>query len=540
MDRLLCGDVGYGKTEVALRAAFKAVMDGRQVAVLAPTTVLCQQHLNVFRERVADFPVTVETLSRLRSPKEQKRILAGLASGGIDILVGTHRILSADVRFRDLGLLVVDEEQRFGVRHKESIKKMKTSVDVLTLSATPIPRTLYFAMVGARALSSIETAPVNRRPIRTEVMRHTPEIVKKAVEAEIRRDGQVFYLHNKVKTIQAVARRLKERFPKLRIVVGHGQMGENELEEVMTQFVAHQYDMLVCTTIIEAGIDIPNCNTIIIEGADRFGLSQLYQLRGRVGRFDKQAYAYLLLNSHKPVSDKARKRLSAIRQITRLGAGFRIALRDLELRGAGNLLGGEQSGHVAGVGFDLYCRLLKQSVARLKGDEKAIRARANVRLDFTTSGVISETDSQAPEIQEDVSDVVGAYLPEQFAAETRLRIDFYRKLANAIDAKEVGRIRDELSDRFGELPKEAKTLLLETEIRCLAEEAGFDRLETEGTSLQCRFAKGKQPNKGNKFLKVASRLPRLSEKEPFLKLKEIVRFLKLQIHAKDVEQNNLF
>jgi transcription-repair coupling factor (superfamily II helicase) len=312
-------------------------------------------------------------------------------------------------------------------------------------------------------------------------------------------------------------------------------MEENELEDVMTKFVAHQYDMLVCTTIIEAGIDIPNCNTIIIEGADRFGLSQLYQLRGRVGRFDKQAYAYLLLNNHKPVSDKARKRLSAIRQITRLGAGFRIALRDLELRGAGNLLGGEQSGHVAGVGFDLYCRLLKQSVARLKGDEKAFRSRATVRLDFTTSGILSETDSPEPEIPEDVSDVIGTYLPEHFAAETRLRIDFYRKLANAIDAKEVEGIREELADRFGELPREAKALLLETEIRCLAEEAGFDRLETEGSSLQCRFAKGKKPNKDNRFLKVAGRLLKLSEKEPFLKLKEIVRFLKLRIHAKEVE-----
>ena len=535
MDRLLCGDVGYGKTEVALRAAFKAVMDGRQVAVLAPTTVLCQQHSNVFRERVADFPVTVETLSRLRSLKEQKGILAGVASGGIDILVGTHRILSSDIRFRDLGLLIVDEEQRFGVRHKESIKKMKTSVDVLTLSATPIPRTLYFAMVGARALSSIETAPVNRLPIRTEVMRHKPEVVKKAVEDEIRREGQVFYLHNKVKTIQAVAHRLNEMFPKLRIAVGHGQMGENELEEVMTKFVAHEYDMLVCTTIIEAGIDIPNCNTIIIEGADRFGLSQLYQLRGRVGRFDKQAYAYLLLNSYKPVSDKARKRLSAIRQITRLGAGFRIALRDLELRGAGNLLGGEQSGHVAGVGFDLYCRLLKQSVARLKGDEKAIRARASIHLDFTTSGVIPETDSTEPESSENASDVIGAYLPEDFAAETRLRIDFYRKLAGAIDSKEVEGLGEELKDRFGELPKEAEALLLETEIRCLAEETGFDRLETEGSSLQCRFAKGKKSKENNKFLKVADRWPRLSEKEPFLKLNEIVRFLKLRIHAKKVE-----
>jgi len=534
MDRLLCGDVGYGKTEVALRAAFKAVMDGRQVAVLAPTTVLCQQHLNVFRERVADFPVTVETLSRLRSSKEQKSILAGVASGGIDILVGTHRILSKDLRFRDLGLLIVDEEQRFGVRHKESIKKMKTAVDVLTLSATPIPRTLYFAMVGARALSSIETAPVNRRPIRTEVMRHAPEVVKKAVDAEIRRGGQVFYLHNKVKTIHAVARRLNERFPGIRIAVGHGQMGENELEDVMTKFVAHQYDILVCTTIIEAGIDIPNCNTIIIEGADRFGLSQLYQLRGRVGRFDKQAYAYLLLNSHKPISNKARKRLSAIRQITRLGAGFRIALRDLELRGAGNLLGGEQSGHVAGVGFDLYCRLLKQSVARLKGDEKAIRSKATVRLDFTTSGVLSESDSTEAEDPKEVSDLIGAYLPEHFAAETRLRIDFYRKLANSIDVKEVKEIREELSDRFGELPKEAKALLLESEIRCLAEEAGFDLIETEGSSLKCRFAKEKKFKNSNRFLRVAGHLPKLSTKDAFLKLKEIVRFLKLRIHAKNV------
>ena len=382
MDRLVCGGVGFGKTEVALRAAFKAVMDGKQVAVLAPTTILCQQHLNVFRERMADYPIEIEMLTRFRTAGEQKKILRCARDGTIDILIGTHKILGKDLVLHDLGLLIVDEEQRFGVQHKEAIKRLRVNVGVLTLSATPIPRTLYFAMVGARALSTIETPPVNRRPIRTEVVRNSPEVVKRAVETELRQGGQVFYLHNRVKTIGSVARKLQALFPEIRIAIGHGQMEENELEKVMTEFVAGSHDVLVCTTIIESGLDIPNCNTIIIEGADKFGLSQLYQLRGRVGRFNRQAYAYLLLNAGHPVSDLARKRLSAIRQTNNFGAGFRIALRDLELRGAGNLLGSEQSGHVAGIGFELYCRLLKESVSRLKGDDLSLRLSATVRLDF--------------------------------------------------------------------------------------------------------------------------------------------------------------
>ena len=369
MDRLVCGDVGFGKTEVALRAAFKAVMDGKQVALLAPTTILCQQHLNLFRQRMADYPFAIEMLSRFRTPGQQKKIIDATKAGSVDILIGTHRLFSEDVSFKDLGLLIIDEEQRFGVQHKESIKKIRAQVDVLTLSATPIPRTLYFAMVGARSLSTIETAPVNRRPIRTEVVKNSPEILAKAIQTEIKRNGQIFYLHNRVKTIYSVARKIEEQFPKVRVGIGHGQMSEKELEQVMTDFVAHKFDLLVCTTIIESGLDIPNCNTIIIDAADKFGLSQLYQLRGRVGRFTRQAYAYLFLNRHLTVSDQARKRLSAIRQINNFGAGFKIALRDLELRGAGNLLGSEQSGHVAGIGFELYCRLLRESVSRLKGEE---------------------------------------------------------------------------------------------------------------------------------------------------------------------------
>ena len=314
----------------------------------------------------------------------------------MDLIIGTHRILSSDIRFKDLGLLVVDEEQRFGVQHKETIKKIRENVDVLTLSATPIPRTLYFAMVGARDLSSIETAPVSRRPIRTEVLHHSPQVLERAIRTEINRGGQIFYLHNRVKTIESVARKLRVQFPKLKIAVGHGQMNEEELEEVMTDFVAGKYDILVCTTIIESGLDIPNCNTIIIEGADKFGLSQLYQLRGRVGRFDRQAYAYLLLNRHLTVSDEARKRLSAIKQVNHFGAGLQIALRDLELRGAGNLLGSEQSGHVAGVGFELYCRLLRESVSRLKGEEISLRPTATVETGLSDLWAGPREQSQTP------------------------------------------------------------------------------------------------------------------------------------------------
>ena len=515
-------DVGFGKTEVALRAAFKAVMDGKQVAILCPTTILCQQHLNSFRERMIDFPITLDMLSRFRTGRQQSKILEALRMGSLDLVIGTHRLLSNDVSFKDLGLLVIDEEQRFGVQDKEAIKKLKASVDALTLSATPIPRTLYFAMVGARSLSAIETAPVNRLPIRTEVLHKSDDVLLKAINAEIRRNGQIFYLHNRVKTIRSVARKLETLFPKLRIAVGHGQMSEDELEKVMTDFVAGEFDILVCTTIIESGLDIPNCNTIIIEGADKFGLSQLYQLRGRVGRFTRQAYAYLLLNRHLTVSDQAKKRLSAIRQVNQFGAGFRIALRDLELRGAGNLLGSEQSGHIAGVGFELYCRLLKESVSRLKGDEISLRPSAVIRLDFLSPlGDIKAKDSMK---------ALEACIPESYAAEPRLRIEIYRKLAQFQSTDEVKEYGEELEDRFGTPPGEVHALLMETEIRCLCEEANFDKLEVKKGEIFLRLVR-KAGDKNLKFLRLAGKIPRLSSKTPLLKLKELIAFLKIRIHG---------
>ena len=526
MDRLICGDVGFGKTEVALRAAFKAVMDGKQVAVLAPTTILSQQHFNHFSDRMSDYPVTIEMLSRFRTRSQQKKILQGAKSGAIDLIIGTHRMLGSDVKFNDLGLLVVDEEQRFGVQHKEAIKRIRENVDVLTLSATPIPRTLYFAMVGARDLSSIETAPVTRRPIRTEVMRHSPEVVERAVQTEIKRGGQVFYLHNRVKTIDSVARKLQAQFPNVKIAVGHGQMSEDELEMVMTEFVAGEYDMLVCTTIIESGLDIPNCNTIIIEGADKFGLSQLYQLRGRVGRFDRQAYAYLLLNRHLTVSEQARKRLSAIKQVNHFGAGLQIALRDLELRGAGNLLGSEQSGHVAGIGFELYCRLLRESVSRLKGDEISLRPSATVRLDFLSAGPL--------EIRDEIITLLPSYLPEEYAQEPRLRIECYRRLAKFRVLEEIDDFMEELIDRFGMIPDEGIALLEESRIRCLAEEAGFDQIESKENELYCRFSlRSKEGSK--RYYRLAGKIPKISSKTPLLKLKEIIRFLKIVIHGNKIE-----
>jgi transcription-repair coupling factor (superfamily II helicase) len=392
MDRLICGDVGFGKTEVAIRAAFKAVQDSRQVAVLVPTTVLAQQHLNTFRERMAGYPIVVEMISRFRTRAEQRKITAATAAGQVDILIGTHRLLQEDIAFRDLGLVVIDEEQRFGVKHKERLKTMRATVDVLSMSATPIPRTLYMALTGARDMSVIETAPTNRHPIQTMVKTYDEKIIVDAVRHELRRGGQVFYLHNRVQTIDLAATRLRDLMPGVRIGVGHGRMHEHGLERVMTDFVAGKYDILVCTTIIESGLDIPNCNTIIIEGADRFGLSQLYQLRGRVGRFKHQAYAYLLLHRHTHLIEIARQRLNALRSHNQLGAGFRIAMRDLELRGAGNLLGAEQSGHIVGVGFELYCQLLRQSVARLNGEKAAATIRATVKLDFVRVG---ETDEPA-------------------------------------------------------------------------------------------------------------------------------------------------
>ncbi len=524
MDRLVCGDVGYGKTEVAMRAAFKAIMDGKQVALLSPTTILCQQHFQSFCQRMSDFPVKIEVLSRFRTTGQQRRILEDVFQGKVDLLIGTHRMLGNDVRFKDLGLIVIDEEQRFGVEHKERLKRFRSNVDILTLSATPIPRTLYFAMVGARSLSTIETPPSERRPIRTEVVKGDRETIRRAIETETRRKGQVFYLHNRVKTIESVAKKLRLDFPNLRIGVGHGQMPEEELEEVMRCFVAGEMDLLVCTTIIESGLDIPNCNTIIIDGADKFGLSQLYQLRGRVGRFTRQAYAYLLVNHANPVSYKARKRLSALRESKSMGAGFRIALRDLELRGSGNLLGSEQSGHIAGVGFELYCRLLRQSVSRLRGEELSLRPSATVRIDFIRNSEQGLDEGSQNKM------FLSSVLPESYIAEPRLRIEAYRKLASFLEISEIQDFRNELNDRYGSLPECVKVLLDETEIRCLAEQAGFDRVETKQNSLYLRYVQ-KGPNRESKYLRVAGHLPCLCEKNFPLRLKEIIKFLKIHING---------
>ena len=532
MDRLICGDVGFGKTEVAIRAALKAVLAGKQVAILVPTTVLCQQHFNTFRERMAQYPIIVDMVSRFRSSKQNKEIISHLASGRIDIVIGTHRLLSKDVHFQDLGLLVVDEEQRFGVRQKERIKQLRADIDILTLSATPIPRTLYMAMAGARAMSVIETPPVDRRPIETVVKSYSDDLVKSAIQAETDRGGQVFYLHNRVSTIETVAAKINEMHPKLKVAIGHGQMEEGQLEKIMTKFVAGDFDVLVCTTIIESGIDIPNCNTLIIEGADRFGLAQLYQIRGRVGRFNRQAYAYLLLHRHAALVDQAQKRLNALKQHNQLGAGFRIAMRDLELRGAGNLLGSQQSGHIAGVGFELYCQLLKQSVARLKGDLGADRIRAQVKLDFiatgeggsrsrSTSGTFSFAAIKEAEYSRP-GKIIEAALPVEYIGEPRLRIDLYRRLALADNRETVQAIADEMLDRFGKLPLATQALVAISEVRVLAEVAGVRRVESEGDRLICRLA---HPGKAGEFLKTGTRFPRLMKKEPLQRLKEVQAFL---------------
>ena len=536
MDRLICGDVGFGKTEVALRAAFKAVQSGKQVIVLVPTTVLAQQHLNTFRERMAGYPISVEMMSRFRSHSEQRTILQAVSSGGVDILIGTHRLLQKDVVPKDLGLLIIDEEQRFGVKHKEAFKQMRSMVDVLSMSATPIPRTLYLALTSARDMSVIDTPPVNRHPIQTIVKTYDEKAVVDAIRHELRRGGQVFYLHNRVGTIDLVASRLREQMPDVLFGVGHGQMGANELERVMTDFVAGRYNVLVCTTIIESGLDIPNCNTLIIEGADRFGLSQLYQLRGRVGRFKHQAYAYLLLHRHTRLLDAARQRMNTLRQHNQLGAGFKIAMRDLELRGAGNLLGAEQSGHIVGVGFELYCQLLRQSVARLKGEKMAAAIRANVKLDFVFVGEGTQSENPQQGRHEDgytaikdAEDAAGtevqriqAGVPSTYIGETRLRIDIYRRLAMAGSPKDVQVIEEELKDRFGKPPQEVRTLLQVTEIRVLAEQKGILSVESESNRLKCLRGSGQRDD----WVMIASRFPRLTAPRPHLRLKEIIAFLK--------------
>lgn len=534
MDRLICADVGFGKTEIALRAAFKAAMSGKQVAVLCPTTILCQQHFKTFRERMAPYPIVVEMMSRFRKSRELAKIKGELSIGKIDIVIGTHALLANDVKFKDLGLLVIDEEHRFGVKHKEKIKHIKEGVDVLTMSATPIPRTLYFAMMGAKTISVIETPPKNRFPVETIVKEYSDETVREAMRREVERGGQVFYLHNRVKTIEETAKHLEAMFPNLRIGVGHGQMDERELEKLMGDFMDGKYDILVCTTIIESGLDIPNCNTIIIEGADKFGLAQLYQLRGRVGRFTRKAYAYLLLHRHAQIVASAHKRLSAIRQYNKPGAGFRIATRDLQLRGCGNLLGAKQSGHIASVGFDMYCSLLKQSIARLKGEKSASWIRSTVSLDFISLGEggkreesLSNANNMFEElkvlqIKEAGGKMLSAYIPESYIPQTQLRIDLYRRLELSASIEEIDKIESQTKDRFGKIPDCVKYLFELAKIRVYAELNSILKVETEGAVLKLRKANPAEIE----FVKINGHFPKLAKKDSKSRLLEIKRFLR--------------
>ena len=447
MDRLVCGDVGFGKTEIAIRAAFKAVNAGRQVAVLVPTTVLALQHFTTFRDRLAAFPIRVEMLSRLRSRQEQAAILEGLRDGSVDIVIGTHRLVQKDVAFRNLGLAVVDEEQRFGVRQKEFLKQLRTEVDVLTMSATPIPRTLHLSLSGIRDISMIETAPQARLPIRTFVTASSDQLIREVILRELDRGGQVFFVHNRVHDIDVLAARLRKVVPEARLGVGHGQMDEQVLEEVMLGFVRKDFDVLISTTIIESGVDIPNVNTIIIDNADTLGLTQLYQLRGRVGRSSNRAYAYLLHRPHKALSEEAQERLETIQEATELGAGLRVAMRDLEIRGAGNILGAEQSGHIATVGYELYMRLLSQAVEEVRSGAPALED-GPVSLDLPMTALI----------------------PEDYVADTELRLNLYRQIAAVATLEEVGQLDDELRDRFGDFPEEVEHLfaLIRLRIRCAA------------------------------------------------------------------------
>ncbi|HEY7130650.1 MAG TPA: transcription-repair coupling factor [Candidatus Limnocylindrales bacterium] len=471
MDRLVVGDVGYGKTEVALRAAFKAIQDGKQVAVLVPTTVLAAQHHQTFSQRFAAFPLKVRLLSRFVPPTEQKTTLAGLEDGSVDLVIGTHRLLSKDVKFRDLGLVVVDEEQRFGVAAKERLKQLRREVDVLTLSATPIPRTLNLALAGVRDMSVIETPPEDRLPIQTRVAEASAGLVRDAILRELDRGGQVFFVHNRVETIEAQTEQLRRMLPGVRFVVGHGQMPEGHLESVMIKFAGGEADVLVCTTIIESGLDIPNANTIVIDRADTLGLAQLYQLRGRVGRSSRRAYAYLLYRRRERMSEEARKRLQAIFNASELGAGFQIALADLEIRGAGNILGGEQSGHMAAVGFDLYSRLLAEAVE----ERKARREDRPPRV-------------ERPQAVVDLP--VEAHLPDDYVPEEAQKLELYRRLARARDAGDLAAFRQELTDRFGPMPQPVIRLVEVAELRLAAEAAGVGSISREEGQLVVRFGEG--------------------------------------------------
>ena len=463
MDRLLCGDVGYGKTEVAMRATFKAVQDGRQVAVLAPTTVLAFQHFNTFKQRFAAFPLKIEMLSRFRTPKQIKESVARLEAGELDIAIGTHRLLSKDVKFHNLGLVVVDEEQRFGVRHKERLKQLRKEVDVLTMSATPIPRTLHMSLLGLRDMSVIETPPKDRMAIQTVVAAWDEKLIRSSIEKELERGGQVYFVHNRVESIYDIADKLREMVPKARILVGHGQMGETELERVMLAFMRHEADILIATTIIENGLDIPLCNTIVINRADRHGLSELYQLRGRVGRSDRRAYAYLLIPPDRDLTDLARRRLAALKEFSDLGAGFKIAALDLELRGAGNLLGGEQSGHIEAVGFELYTTMLERTVREIKG----------------------EIEPETPETQLNLG--LNIRIPAEYIAEENQRLRMYKRVAGVETEAQLNDVAAELGDRYGTPPPPVRNLLEYAELKLLSQRIGVAQIERRRDAVSIRF-----------------------------------------------------
>jgi transcription-repair coupling factor (superfamily II helicase) len=478
MDRLICGDVGYGKTEVALRAAFKAVMDNKQVAILVPTTVLAQQHYNTFSRRFTEYPIKVEMLSRFRSSKEQKETIAKLASSQVDIVIGTHRLLSKDIIFKDLGLLVIDEEQRFGVVQKEKIKQMRKTVDVLTLSATPIPRTLHMAVMGARDISIINTPPENRLPIETYVMEFDKDVVRESILHEIDRGGQIFFVHNRVETIDSIADIVRNIVPEARVAVAHGQMPERQLENIMMDFISYKHDVLVCTTIIESGLDIPNVNTIIIDRADALGLAQLYQLRGRVGRDKYKAYGYLFYPSDRVITEDSQKRLRVIEEFTDLGSGFKIALRDLEIRGMGNILGAEQHGHIMTVGYDMYCKLLNEVVKELKGEQ--------IEEDFETKISLS----------------VEAYIPESYVANSNQKVGLYKRIAQISSDEESNDVIKELEDRYGKLPMQVRRLMTIAEIKRIAQKFRVKDIASSDKDIVLSFDTNKTPIKPDSLIEM--------------------------------------
>ncbi|MGC2300884.1 MAG: transcription-repair coupling factor [Acidobacteriaceae bacterium] len=490
MDRLLVGDVGYGKTEVAMRAAFKAVQDGRQVAVLTPTTILSFQHFETFKSRFRQFPINIEMISRFRTPKEQKLILEQVENGRVDILIGTHRLLSKDIKFHDLGLLVVDEEQRFGVRHKERLKQMRREIDVLAMSATPIPRTLHMSLVGLRDMSVIETPPRDRMAIQTVVAKFDEKLIRSAVEVELERGGQIYFVHNRVETIYEIAAKIQELVPAARVIVGHGQMNETELERVMLAFMNHEYDVLVATTIIENGLDIPLANTIVVNRADRHGLSELYQLRGRVGRSNRRAYAYLLIPPEQELTEVARRRLAALKEFSDLGAGFKIAALDLELRGAGNLLGGEQSGHIEAVGFEMYTSMLEEAVSRLKGEERVERPAVQLSL-----GIALRID-------------------ESYISEENQRLRMYKRIAGVDSDRALEEVRSELEDRYGPLPASVEHLLQAARLRIECEKIGVAQIDRKRDQLHIRFTETAAVDPGRLMKLVAKNAKRGAQFTP--------------------------